>query len=150
MSPDFSHWLPAPNKNSSVLVTMGDVESLENTTRSLCRNGTIMDSALTALATHFRSLSHVPMFAELLDFVGMLLRDNVKLSVSLASLLMQFRRDYCIHHSLFDVQEKIELRASPMAACSNLFDDAFVRDMIDRARIRTKDSRDAGLLKLAT
>ena len=109
-----------------------------------------MDSALTALATHFRSLSHVPMFAELLDFIGMLLRDNVKLSVSLASSLMQFRRDYCIHHSLFDAQEKLELRASPIAGCSTLFDDAFVRTTVERARIRNKNSRDAGLLKLAT
>ena len=150
MSPDFSHWLPAPNKNSSVVVTMADIESLENSARALCRDGTVMDSALTALATHFRSLSHLPMFAELLDFIGMLLRDNVKMSVSMASSLMQLRRDYCLQHSVFDAQEKLELRASPMAGCSTLFDDAYVRATVDRARVRNKDSRDAGLLKLAT
>ena len=150
MSPDFHHWLPAPNKNSSVVVTMNDLELLENTARALCRDGTVMDSAMTALATHFKRLANVPMFAELLDFIGMLLRDNVKLSVTMASSIMQLRRDYCLQHSVFDQQEKLELRASPLAACTNLFDDTLVRSTIERARIRNKDSRDAGLLKLAT
>ena len=109
-----------------------------------------MDSAMTALATHFKRLANVPMFAELLDFIGMLLRDNVKLSVTMASSIMQLRRDYCLQHSVFDQQEKLELRASPLAACTNLFDDTLVRSTIERARIRNKDSRDAGLLKLAT
>ena len=106
MSPNFHHWLPAPNKNRSVVVTMSDLESLENTARALCRDGTVMDSAMTALATHFKSLANVPMFAELLDFIGMLLRDNVKMSVAMPSSIMQLRRDYCLQHAVFDPQEK--------------------------------------------
>ena len=147
---DYSHWLPPPHKNGAVTITMSDVELLESTARSACRVGTTLDSALTALASHFGPLEHIPMFAPLLDYVGMLVRDNMKLNVFAASTLMQIRRDYVLQNATLDAQHKIELRATPMMAADTLFPEDTVNAIIEKARVRNRDTRDAGLMKLAT
>ena len=147
---EFSHWLPLPHKNGSVTVTMGDVELLESTARSACRVGTTLDSALTALASNFGPLDQLPMFAPLLDYVGMLVRDNLKLNVFTASTLMQLRRDYVLQNATMDAQDKLELRATPMMSADTLFPEDTVRAIIEKARARNRDTRDAGLMKLAT
>ena len=91
---EFIYWLPLPNKNGSVTVMMGDIKMLQSTARSACRVGTTLDRALTALASNFGPLDQLPMFTPLLDYVDMLVRDNLKLNVFTASTLMQLRRDY--------------------------------------------------------
>ena len=149
-SPEYSHWLPLPHKTGSVTVTMSDIELLESTARSACRVGTTLDSALTALASNFGPLEHIPMFAPLLDYVGMLVRDNMKLNVFTASTLMQLRRDYVLQNATLEPQYKLELRATPMFAADSLFPEATVDAIIEKARVRNRDTRDAGLMKLAT
>ena len=90
------------------------------------------------------------MFAPLLDYVGMLVRDNLKLNVFTASTLMQLRRDYVLQNATMDAQDKLELRATPMMSADTLFPEDTVRAIIEKARARNRDTRDAGLMKLAT
>ena len=149
-SAEYSHWLPPPHKNGAVTVTMSDIELLESNARSACRVGTTLDSALTALASNFGPLEQLPMFAPLLDYVGMLVRDNLKLNVFAASTLMQMRRDYVLQNATLEPQYKLELRATPMFAAESLFPEDTVNAIIEKARVRNRDTRDAGLMKLAT
>ena len=90
------------------------------------------------------------MFAPLLDYVGMLVRDNLKLNVFAASTLMQMRRDYVLQNATLEPQYKLELRATPMFAAESLFPEDTVNAIIEKARVRNRDTRDAGLMKLAT
>ena len=90
------------------------------------------------------------MFAPLLDYVGMLVRDNLKLNVFTASTLMQLRRDYVLQNATMDAQDKLELRATPTMGADTLFPEDTVRTIIEKARARNRDTRDAGLMKLAT
>ena len=129
---------------------MSDIELLESTARSVCRVGTTLDSALTALASNFGPLEHLPILAPLLDYVGMLVRDNMKLNVFAASTLMQIRRDYVLQNATLESQYKLELRATPMFAAESLFPEDTVDAIIEKARVRNRDTRDAGLMKLAT
>ena len=146
---EFIHWLPPPNKNGSVTVTMGDIEMLQSTARSSCRVGTTLDSALTALASNFGPLDQLPMFTPLLDYVGMRVRDNLKLNVFTASTLMQLRRDYVPQNVTMDAQDKLELRVTLMMSADTLFPEDTVRAIIEKARALNRDTRDAGLMKLA-
>ena len=83
-------------------------------------------------------------------FVGMLVCDNLKLNVFTSSTLMQLRRDYVLQNATMDAQDKLELRATPMMSADTLFPEDTVRAIIEKARARNRDTRDAGLMKLAT
>ena len=129
---------------------MGDIEMLESTARSACGVGTTLDSALTTLASNFGPLDHIHMFSPLLDYVGMLVRDNLKLNVFTASTLMQLSRDYVLQNATMDAQDKLHLRATPTIGADTLFPEDTVRTISEKTRARNRDTRDGGLMKLAT
>ena len=149
MSPEFGDWLPNPARNSSVVVTMSDLEHLESLARSGTVIGSNLDSAIFALSRHHAPENPSLMYNELVDWIAVLIRDTVKASTSLATACMQMRREWSLQASKFNDQEKAALRLQPTLNAERLFDADKVWATIDQARRRTTDARDASLARMA-
>ena len=149
MSPEFGDWLPNPARNSSVVVTMSDIEHLESLGRSGAMLGSNLDSAIFALSRHHAPENPSFMYNELVDWIAVLIRDTVKASTSLATACMQMRREWSLQASKFNEQEKAALRIQPTLNAERLFEADKVWATIDQARRRTTDARDASLARMA-
>ena len=149
MSPEFGDWLPNPARNSSVVISMADLEHLEHLGRTGAVIGSNLDSAIFALSRHHAPDDPSVMYNELVDWIAVLIRDTVKASTSLATACMQMRREWSLQASKFNEQEKTALRIQPTLNAERLFDVGKVWATIDQARRRTSDVRDASLARMA-
>ena len=139
-SPDFPNWLPAPHKNSSLILTMADAENLETTARALVLNNSSMDSAYAALLQHSTPIDDKSPAAALSRWIGNMIRDNAKMSTYLAMSLQLLRRDWVLSASSLNTAEKNRLRVSPQHDCDQLFDPVLSAEIVEGARKRATDS----------